>query len=385
MKIIQITNLHRFRGGADVVAEENARLLERRGHKSIFLTRDSRLLGRGTVGRMRAFVNGLYSGSGRRLVADALEQHKPDVVHVHEVYPFFSPWIMKDCRRAQTPVVLTCHDYRLTCPIAIHLHNHEICELCAGGREHWCFLKNCRGNRLESLAYALRTTVARKWKLFLDNVTVYTTPTKFVKRRLIDAGFPADRIFVIPHTIAAPDSEVNTSRNSYIAYAGRISPEKGIETLLAAARITGLKVRVAGDHSQAPGLVKGAPPNVECLGPLDRTEVGRFYQNARFTVFPSLWYETFGLVAAEAMSYGLPVVASNRGGVVEVVEDGVTGLLFEPGNPDDLANKMKRLWEDADLCRRMGQAGREKVLREYSEDVYYERLIAVYRNALETA
>ena len=382
MKAIQLTNLHRFRGGADVVAEENARLLTRRGNESVLLTRDSRRSATGLMGKVRAFRSGVYSAAGRRLVATALQQYAPDLVHIHEVYPFFSPWVLRDCARAGVPVVMTCHDYRLTCPIAVHLRDKDICELCLEGREYWCFLKNCRGNRLESLGYALRSAVARKWRLFLDNVTLYTTPSEFVKGRLADAGFPAERIVVVPNMISAPGSAVDPSSNTYVAYVGRIVPEKGIETLLTSARMTGLEVHLAGDYSQMPALRENAPPNVTFSGLLGRSEVRQFYQDARFLVFPSLWYETFGLVTAEAMSCGLPVIASNIGAVPEVVEDGVTGLLFEAGNAADLAAKMRFLWDHPGLCREMGQAGREKVIREYSEDVYYDRLMHVYRRAV---
>jgi len=385
MKVFQVINLHRYGGGADAMAEGTARLLSRKGHESILLTRDSRELGRGGLGKARAFVCGFYSRSGRRIMTAALEEHAPDLVHVHGVYPFFSPWILQDCRRARVPVVLACHDYRLTCPTAVHLCHDAICESCLGGREYWCFLKNCRNNRLESLGYALRSMVARKWRLFLDNVTIYTTPSEFVKRRLTDAGLPHQRIIALPNMVPVPDAAVDPSANNYIVYVGRFSPEKGIDTLLASAGTTGLRVRLAGDHSPMNDAVATAPSNVEFMGRMKPNEVGALYQHARFAVLPSLWFETFGLVAAEAMSYGLPVIASNIGGLTEVVDHGVTGFLTEPGDAGDLARKMKLLWDRPELCRKMGQAAREKVIREYSEDVYYKRLMAVYEQAVGSA
>jgi glycosyltransferase involved in cell wall biosynthesis len=216
-------------------------------------------------------------------------------------------------------------------------------------------------------------------------VTAYVTPTEFVKRRFTAAGFPERRITTVPYMMAAPESGVDPSMNQYVAYVGRITPEKGISTLLASAEMTGLRVRIAGDPSPMPELVKKAPPNVEFLGPLCREEVDALYRGARFLVVPSLWFETFGLVAAEAMSHGVPVIASNIGALTEVVDDGATGLLFEPGNAEDLANKMLYLWNDASSCRRMGQTGREKVLSKYSENAHYQRLTAVYEAAIRTA
>jgi glycosyltransferase involved in cell wall biosynthesis len=228
----------------------------------------------------------------------------------------------------------------------------------------------------------LRSVIARKWRLFLDNVTAYITPTEFVKRRLVAAGFPERRITAVPNMIDAPESGVDPSVNQYVAYVGRISPEKGIATLLAGAGMTGLRVRIAGDPSPMPEIAKKAPANVEFLGPLSKEDVEELYRGARFVVLPSLWFETFGLVAAEAMSHGVPVIASNMGGLTEVVDDGATGFLFEPGNAEDLANKMSVLWSNAALCRRMGRTAREKVIREYSEDAHYRRLMAVYETAI---
>jgi glycosyltransferase involved in cell wall biosynthesis len=225
--------------------------------------------------------------------------------------------------------------------------------------------------------------VARKWRLFKDNVTLYVPPSAFVRQRMIDAGFPPERIIVIPNMVSVPDVAKEDSPGKYVAYVGRISPGKGIGTLLTAAGKTGLPVQIAGDNSQKPRFVETAPPNARFAGLLDRNQVAGFYRNARFSVVPSICFETFGLVAAEAMSHGLPVIASKTGALPEIVEDGVTGFLFRPGNAEELASKMKLLWENPDLCRKMGKAARDRVIREYGEDLYYRRLVETYHRAIE--
>ena len=176
---------------------------------------------------------------------------------------------------------------------------------------------------------------------------------------------------------------VEPSTGDYAAYVGRISPEKGLDTILAAASLLPeLNVQVAGEGQTRRTLAANAPQNVKFIGALSRERIASFYRQARFIVVPSKWFEMCPLVISEAMSHGLPVIASNIGGLPELVDDEVTGLLFEPGNPEDLADKMKRLWENPDLCRKMGQAGREKAIREYSEEIYYERLIGFYEKAV---
>jgi glycosyltransferase involved in cell wall biosynthesis len=183
--------------------------------------------------------------------------------------------------------------------------------------------------------------------------------------------------------VPVPETVKENSSGKYIAYAGRISPEKGIDTLLTAAGRTGLPVRIAGSTSGNLEFDEMTPPNVSFVGFLDRDRLAGFYQKARFSVVPSICFETFGLVAAEAMSYGLPVIASRIGALPEIVEDGVTGFLFTPGNSEELAGKMKLLWENPDLCRQMGKAAQEKVTREYGQDLYYRRLLETYRRAIE--
>ncbi len=382
MKILQIHNWTRGGGGEDRMYEVIVRLLRKEGHEICVFERNSKDI-RGLWGKVRALMEGMYSRSTRKAVALLLAAERPDVVHAHNLYPLISPSILLACRDAGVPVVKRCPDLRLTCPTALHLRKDAICELCCGGREYWCVLKNCRGSVPESVGYALRNAVARKWRLYRDNVTLYVASTEFIKRRLVGAGFPEERFVVVPNMVSVPDSYTNASgEGEYVAYAGRISPEKGINTLLTSARQTGLPVRLGGDYSGMSGLVKTAPANAQFIGHLSRDQLGSFYRNARFLVVPSVCFEAFGLVAAEAMSYGLPVIASRIGGLPEVVEDGVTGLLFEPGNAAELAEKMALLWSNPDLCRRMGQAGRRKAISEYSEDVYHRRLMIVYEKAM---
>ena len=135
--------------------------------------------------------------------------------------------------------------------------------------------------------------------------------------------------------------------------------------------------------SHMPEIVKTLAANARFTGNLNRGQLIGFYRNARFLVTPSECFEVNPNVVLEVMSHALPVIGSRIGGVPEIVDDGATGLLFEPGNAEALAENMKLLWENPDLCRQMGQAGREKAIREYSEDVYYDRLIAVYRKAIQ--
>jgi glycosyltransferase involved in cell wall biosynthesis len=277
---------------------------------------------------------------------------------------------------------MTNHNYLLTCPIVSHLHNGRVCEKCLGGREYWCVLKNCRHNMAESMAYALRSTVARKLHVFRDLVTVHIVLSDFAKKRLVDAGYDEERIVVLPNMVEFSGQHTEKPPGGYVAYSGRMAPEKGVDVLLAAAaRLPDVPIRLAGSGPIVDKLTADAPSNAMFAGRVDPERMAAFYHNARFLVIPSMWFEGCPLVVSEAMSFGLPVIASRIGGLPELVDHRVTGLLFEPGNAAELAEKIRLLWDNPSVCRRMGEAGRQKALRAYGEEAYYKRLVAVYNKA----
>ncbi len=170
----------------------------------------------------------------------------------------------------------------------------------------------------------------------------------------------------------------------YIGYVGRVSPEKGVDTLLKAAeKHPEITFKAAGEYDQAGDLVTNAPDKFLFLGHLARDTIDYFIARSRIIVLCSIWYEGFPMILVEVMLQGRPIIASRLGGIPEVVDDGVTGLLFKAGNADDLAAKIQYLWERPNMCRQMGEAGRKKALREYSPETYYKRLMGVYQKAQE--
>lgn len=382
MNVIQLSTWHRVAGGREVMAELTANLLERKGHKVRFIVRHAQGTDDGYRAKINAFLLGLYSRRDRRFIRKSVEANDIELVHVHGLYPYFSPWILTELHKANIPIVMTCHDYRLTCPTAFHLRSGRVCESCAPGKEYWCGLRNCRGNLLESFAYAFRGWFARKLKLIAGNVSLYITPSCFAREKLVAAGYPPESIVVVQNAIQPFHVQADVSIGEYVGFVGRVSPEKGIKTLLQAAEITKVPLFIAGDYSSMPELVSVLPKNVRLLGPMNQMQLKGFYANARFTVVPSICFETFGLTAGEAMSCGVPVIASRIGALPEVVDHGVTGYLVEPGNVEELANMINLLWKDPALCSQMGNAGRRKVLREYSEDMYYEKLMVAYRQVV---
>ncbi|MHB9029583.1 MAG: glycosyltransferase family 4 protein [Candidatus Latescibacterota bacterium] len=381
MNVLQIHNWYRIKNGEDIVVENTVRLLETNGERVIRFHRDSGMMSRLAGAGMRAFANSIYSPSAVESFRRLLDRERPDVAEIHNVFPFISPAILSECATRDTPVVMRCHNFRLLCPAGDLFRDGKICERCASGKEYWCALLNCRKRIPESIACALRSAASRFKRYFLDNVSTFIALTRFAKTKLSQSGIPVQRIAVLPNMTPIPPTAADPGKGEYIAFVGNLHPKKGVSTLVSAAAETGLTVRLAGDNSGMKDFLAKAPPNVSAVGWLDRDRTGDFFRNARFVVVPSECFEMCPMVILEAMGHGVPVIASRIGGLPELVDDGETGFLFETGNAGDLAEKLRILWEDRELCRRLGANARDKAVRKFSAEAHYRRLMEIYRQA----
>lgn len=385
MKIVQVYNQQRsLFGGEEAVVNSIRRVLERHGHATSVLMRSSRGSEQSLASKVNIAVQGVFNPFAYRDMQLFLDDQQPDIVHVHNVYPNYSPSILAACRAKGVPVIFHVHCHILTCPNWFHLRDGKICNRCFGGHEQWCLLTNCRGSLSESAAYTFRSIVARKFGLFQRNVTLFVAVSHFVRDRLVAAGYPAGQIEVVQNSVSRKDSPAPNAGTDgeYIGYAGRLSPEKGVDTLVEAARKCNLPIKIAGDGPLMEKLRTSAPPNVEFLGRLEYEKLQDFYHRSRFIVAPSRSYEGFPLAAAEAMMHGKPVIASNIGALPELIENGVRGLLVETGDELALAQSMRLLWEDERLCARLGAAAKVWAEEHCHEDVFYKRLMAVYERAI---
>jgi len=378
MRVLHANNTHRGIGGVARAFAVTIEILRNGGIEVDVFVRDSGDLPDNLAGKMAAFLGGLYAAGAVREFEAVLRDRRPDVVHVHELYPLISPWILPCCAKAGIPVVMACNDYRLSCPIATHHTRGADCHRCLGGHEYWCVLRNCRESVPESIAFALRNASARYFGLFDQHVDRFIFASRYQRDFLTGRiGIDARRVVVNPPPIRVPPQPVvDPSRGEYVAYAGRFVREKGVEIMVAACRRAGLPMRFAGDALGHPAI--RPDDDASFLLPKSPAELAQFYRGARVLAVPSVWPETFGVVAAEAMSHGVPVVASRIGALQETVIDGETGLLAEPGNAADLAHKLSRVWADPDLSRRLGRNARRRAEEEFSEDVYFARLVEVY-------
>ncbi len=384
MKICLVHNEYGTFSGEEAVVTSQIKLLEEHGHEICRFTRSSTEIEQMRLGKLRALCSGIYNPFSVRSFRRFLIGEQPDFIHVHNLYPLISPAILHVCKEFHVPVVMTLHNYRLICPNGLFMVRGKICEKCCGGKEFYCFVNNCEGSIGKSLGYALRNYVARIRKSYLRHIHGLAALTDFQRQKLIQEGYSVARIQIVPNMSKAASGNGGETLGDYIGYVGRISPEKGVDNLLEAAiKHPDINFQAAGDYDKAPELVEQAPQNFHFKGHLSYDAVGLFIAKSRFIVLCSICYEGFPMILVEAMLRCRPVIASRLGGIPEVVDDGVTGLLFEAGNADDLVDKIQYLWDNPDICRKMGKAGKEKALREYTPDVYYKRLMDMYNTAEE--
>ena len=221
--------------------------------------------------------------------------------------------------------------------------------------------------------------MASQFELFKKYVDHYIVVTEFCADFIVDKlGVKRENVSVIPCAVDVPEHAVeNPEQGEYAAFAGRFVHEKGVEVLIEACRQARIPLKLAGWEATHPAIRAG--DDIECIMNKDRAELDQFYRNARMIVVPSIWYETFGLVAAEGSALGLPVIASRIGALQETVDHQITGLHVNPNDVDDLSKAIKTLWDSPELVRQYGQAGRKKIATEYTKKRHTEGHLSVYR------
>jgi glycosyltransferase involved in cell wall biosynthesis len=386
MKILFIHNYYQYAGGEDNVVAAELKLLADHGHQVELWSVDNKDLPTGLRGKISTALNTTYSTSSKVTALAKLQAFKPDVVHVHNFFPQLSPSIYDACLALNIPVVQTLHNYRLMCPGAMLMRQGKICEQCIKDSPYQAVLHGCyKGSKLGSLVVAHMVATHRKLGTWQHKVSRFIALTEFAKDKFIEAGFPADKMVVKPNFVNDPfiDSpSVERVTPPFGLFVGRLSVEKGLHTLLKAWALLddATLLKVAGTGPLAELVAKET--NVEPLGLQSPAEISLLMQQAAFLVLSSEWYEGFPLVLVEALAHGLPILASNLGSMAAIIKDGETGLLFEPGNAEDLATKVKWLLANPDECTRLGVNARLAYLDNYTPEENVRQLLVVYQHAL---
>ena len=393
VSVLIVHDRYRQAGGEDVVVANEAALLRGHGHRVSELIVDNDAIPdrAGPLAKARLAANTVWSFSAASAVRHRIEHERPDVVHVHNVLPLLSPAVLAAAHAAGTAVVQTIHNYRLVCPAGTLFRDGGPCEDCVGRSFAWPAVTHAcyRSSPTQSAVVATMLAAHRARGTWTRDVDLYLAVSGFVRDRLVAGGLPDDRIVVKSNFVeAGPKAGTAKAarRDGPFLFVGRLTTDKGVDLLLDSwAGATDMpRIEVVGDGPLADQVAASAASNgrVVATGRLDRDEVRDRMLAAPALVFPSRWYEGQPMTIVEAFAAGLPVIAASIGSLPELVEDGVTGLLFEAGDRTGLRRAVAwAVAHPADM-RRMGQRALAVYRERFTPEAGYGALIAAYRTAI---
>lgn len=377
VRVLVVHSAYQHRGGEDTVVESEVTLLRQYGHEvETYFRSNDEIAGMPQLSLARQT---LWSDRTSDDVMALCSSFRPEVIHAHNTFPIISPSLYWAADRIKVPVVQTLHNFRLMCLNALYLREDRVCEECTGKLPWRGILHKCyRGSMPASTVLCGMLGMHRALGTFRKKVTRYIAFNKFCRSKFIEGGLPAERIVIKPNFVEC--SAPQDAPRSGLLFVGRLSHEKGLASLAAAMQNSpGVRLRVAGDGPDK-GMLSDLD-NVRLLGALQKNDVRLEMSRATALVVPSIWFETFGLVVIEAFASSCPVIASRTGALAELVVDGVTGLLFEPGNVVDMVQKIDWAMRHPAEMAAMGAAAHAQFQREFSPEANHSRLIAIYQEA----
>lgn len=390
MKVLLVNKFYYYRGGDCICTINLEELLKEYGHEvSVFAMQFSENLPtpwskyfpseikfKPGLAMIKAFTRPFGTNEVKTKFNALLDDFSPDIVHVHNIHSQLSPIVIEIAHKRGIKVVWTLHDYKLLCPRYDCLRNNNIvCEACFVDKHKVIDYKCMKNSRIASfLAYK----EAMKWnKQHIETYTdVFLCPSRFMALKMQQGGFNQLKIHVLCNFIDIEKTlKKEYNKGDYYCYIGRLSHEKGVATLIEVARQLPYKLKVIGGGPLMENLKDLAiGTNIEFLGHKKWEEIKDLVGNARFSVIPSEWYENNPLSVIEAQCLGTPVLGARIGGIPELIEEGISGMLFEAKNTVDLKQKIEAMFThkfDYEVLAKNSQ-------QRYSSTAYYKQLMDIY-------
>jgi glycosyltransferase involved in cell wall biosynthesis len=384
MKILVAHTFYKQPGGEDQCVAAEVAMLKAHGHQVIqyFLHNDST----DTMGRVRLATRTIWSRTAYRELRQLLKAHRPQIAHFHNTFPLISPAAYYAAQAEDVRVVQTLHNFRLCCVNALLFREGAVCETCLGRTIPWAGIaRGCyRNSHTASATIAAMVTAHRALGTWRNAVDMYIALSESSRCKLVAGGIPADKI-AIKGNFAYPDPGPGTGKGGYAIYVGRLSEEKGLQTLLGAWRdLRAPPLKLVGDGPLSSMLQDAAAhnPSIQWLGRLSLDTVYELVGDAAFLVLPSQCYENFPRTVIEAFAKATPVIVSRLGAMAEIVDDGRNGLHFQPGNSADLATKVQAMLADPLALQRMRRAARLTFDQRFTAEANHSRLMTIYEQAL---
>jgi len=403
MKVLQINKFYYLKGGSERYFFDLCRLLEQNRHQVIhFSMRSERNLpsiyhhyfapkidyqqSKSTLKKIKDAIYFFSNPQANLKLEKLITDTKPDIAHLHNIYHQLSFSILSVLKKHKIPTIMTLHDYKLICPNYTLYRQGKICEKCQKGKYYYTVINKCiRNSYLASGLCCLEAYFNYITNIY-ENIDLFIAPSNFLRKKFIQFGFPQHKIVHLPN-FTNKSTEITcrpANNDAYILYFGRLSPEKGLLTLLNAMKLLpNIKLKISGQGSQENQLKKfiqeNSLDNITFLGFNKGDSLKKLISQSTLIIIPSEWPENFPISILEAFSLGKPVIASNIGGLPELVQNNQTGLLFEPGNYIDLKNKIEQLLNNPLKIQKMGKIAQEAIKNNYSSEIHYKKIIKIYQ------
>lgn len=403
MRVLLVNKFHWNKGGSEKYYFELGRLLKKYGHEvAYFSMEDEKNIKTGdkeyfvpkfdlnNSSKLKA-LDIILNKENARLMKKALDEFKPDIVHLNNFQRQLSASIIKPIKDRNIPIVFTAHDVQAICPAITMMDNEKnVCELCMKGKYINCIKKSCnKGSKLKSVLGAIEGYYYRNHKIYIEAIDYIITPSKFYRTKFIEDGINEKKIQAIHNSIEMTDYNLVTQDDGYALYFGRLSKEKGILNLINAfEKCDKGTLYIAGEGPEKENIEKivtdrNLENRVKLLGFLNKEQMTEIIRKCKFVVVPSIWYENCPYSILETLAIGKPVIGANIAGIPELVKNEQSGLTYKYDDVNDLSNKMKLLFDNENLVKQYGENAKKQAQREYSNEKYYEEIISIYYKVLE--
>ena len=401
MRVLLVNKFHWNKGGSEKYYFELGELLKQHGHEvAYFSMEDEKNIKTGdkeyfvpkfdlnNSSKLKA-LDVIYNKENEKIMEKALDEFKPDVVHLNNFQRQLSASIIKPIKKRNIPIVFTAHDVQAICPAITMMDNDKNpCELCMKGKYINCIKKSCnKGSKLKSALGAIEGYYYRNHKIYTDKIDYIITPSEFYRTKFIEDGINPNKIQAIHNSIEMNDYNVETKDDGYALYFGRLSKEKGILNLINAfAKCNKGNLYIAGEGPEKENIEKIIKENsledrVKLLGFLDKEQMTDVTRKCKFVVVPSIWYENCPYSVLETLAIGKPIIGSNMGGIPELVIDNENGFIYN--TVDELTEKMNVLFENEDLVKQFSKKSKELAKQNYDREVYYNKLKQIYDKVIK--
>lgn len=402
MKILLVNKFHWNKGGSEKYYFELGQLLKDHGHEVAYFSMNNEKniktgdkeyfvdeIDLNTGSKLKA-LDVIYSKANYKKMIEAIEDFKPDVIHVNNFQRQLSASIIKAANDKKIPVVFTAHDVQAICPgITMMDNDKNVCELCMNGKYMNCVKKSCnKGSKAKSLIGALEGYYYRIKKIYNEKIAYIITPSEFYRTKFLEDGTDPKHIEAIHNFIIASDYNVETEIGDYALYFGRLSKEKGINNLIEAfAKCNEGKLYIAGEGPEKENIEQFIKDNkltkkVKLLGFLNKEQMTEQVRKARFIVVPSIWYENCPYSVMETLATGKPVIGANIAGIPELVVNNENGFTYKYDDVNELAEKMNILFKDEKLVKKFSKKAKE-LSKQYDKEEYYKKIKKIYESIIK--